>query len=132
MAGSLNDYAEKACLDWLLNAATVTRPSALYLGLFTTAEGETGAGATEVASFGYARQAITFGAAALGTGVSLNSNTPSFTAAGGNWGTVTNFCVFDAATGGNPIFYGTLTTSRTVNDGDTLTFGVGNLSLTLD
>jgi hypothetical protein len=39
--------------------------------------------------------------------------------------------LIDASTGGNMLWHGALTTSRTVNDGDTLTFSTGNIDLTL-
>jgi len=47
------------------------------------------------------------------------------------WGTVTHFGVFDAATAGNALYYGDLTTARTINSGDSApTFAIGALTTT--
>ena len=39
--------------------------------------------------------------------------------------------IFDAASSGNLLWHGALTASKTVADGDTLTFAVGNIDLTM-
>ena len=48
------------------------------------------------------------------------------------WGTVTSFGVYDAATGGNLLFFGTLSISKTINQGDTVTFPAASLSVQID
>ena len=55
-----------------------------------------------------------------------------FTAATGDWGTLTHFALFDAGTGGNLLAYGTLTNAKTVSSGDTVRFAAGELNVTLD
>lgn len=127
---AISDYAEKAMLDWVLLGATPTRPSAIYLALFTAAPSDSGGG-TEVTGFGYARQAVTFNAASSPGGTADNSTAPSFTASGGNFGTVTHLGLFDAVSGGNLLWHGALTSSRIINDGDTLTFPASSISCTL-
>ena len=42
-----------------------------------------------------------------------------------------NLGIFDNSTGGNLLWHGSLTTSKTVNDGDTLEFSIGNIDLTI-
>jgi hypothetical protein len=127
---ALSDYAEKLALDFLMNTQTATRPTAWYIALFTAAPSDSGGG-TEVSGNGYSRQAVTFGAAHATAGTTDNTNAQSFTASGGNWGTITHLGIFSASSSGNLIFHGALTTSRVVNDGDTLTFSIGNIDLTL-
>jgi hypothetical protein len=38
--------------------------------------------------------------------------------------------VFDAASAGNMLFWGSLTVSKTINSGDTVTFPAGSLTFT--
>lgn len=131
MAGNLSDYAEKAALDWLLLGATPTRPSAIYLGLFNVTPSDTGGG-TEVVGGGYTRQAATFAATTSGTGQTSNTNTVTFTANGANWGAVVGLGLYDAASGGNLLFYGPLLVSKTISDTDSFTVPPGNLTISLD
>jgi hypothetical protein len=127
---SLSDYAEKAALDHIFGPTPMTAPSARYVSLHSADPGETGTSELPVAN-GYARQAATFGAATLGTGVSLNSSAPVFTNTGSAWSAATHFAVWDAASGGNCLGIGPLTASKTVGAGDTATFAIGTLSATL-
>jgi hypothetical protein len=53
------------------------------------------------------------------------------TASGGNWGTITHMGIFDASTVGNLLFHGALTTTRIVNDTDTIEFAATALGVTL-
>jgi hypothetical protein len=122
-----SNWAESAVLDWLLGGASPTRPTARYLALHTADPGETGA-TGEVSGNGYARQAVTFGAAS--SGAVSNTSAHNFTAAGGSWGTVTHFSIWDASTSGNCIYYGTLAASRTIGDGETGTVAAGDIDIT--
>lgn len=126
---SKSNYAEIAVLDWLLGGATPTRPSARYLALHTDDPGEDGA-TGELSGGGYARQAVTFDAAA--SGATSNTSTHTFTASGGDWGTVTHFSIRDAETGGNCLYVGALSTSRTIGDGESGTVAAGDIDITED
>lgn len=127
---ALSDYAEALVLDWLMTAGAATRPTSWYVALFTAAPSDSGGG-TEVSGFGYARQAVSFNAASSPGGTTDNSGALNFTASGGSWGTITHVGIFDALTVGNLLWWGAITTSKTVDDGDTLTFSAGNITLTL-
>ena len=127
---ALSDYAEKLVLDWLMTTGAATRPSAWYVALYTAAPDDTGGG-TEVSGAGYSRKSVSFNAASTPGGTTSNSGIVSWTAAGGNYGTVTHVGIFDASTAGNLLWQGGLSTSKTVNDGDTIQFSAGNLTLTL-
>jgi hypothetical protein len=131
---ALSDSAEKLVLDYLMTAGSVTRPTAWYVALYTSApnDASTGSsGGTEVSGNGYSRQSVTFAAASSPGGTTTSTNAQSFTASGGDFGTVTHMAIIDASSGGNMIWHGALTTSRVVSDGDTLTFSAGNIDLTL-
>lgn len=119
---SKSDMAENAHLDWELGGSTPTRPSQRYLALGTAA-GESSF--TELSQSGYARQAVTFAAAAAGQ--AANSNQLSFGPAGEDWPQATHCAVFDAASGGNMWRSNTLDAPRTVANGGTLTFEAGSI-----
>lgn len=127
---ALSDYAEKLLLDWLMTNGSATRPTAWYVALYTAAPSDAGGG-TEVSGNGYSRQAVTFDAATSGAGTTSNTGAVTFTAAGGDWGTITHIGIHDASSGGNLLWHGTLTVSKTVADGDTLQFATGNIDLTM-
>lgn len=127
---ALSDYSEKLLLDWMMTTGSATRPTAWYVGLFTAAPSDSGGG-TEVSGNGYSRQSATFAAATSPGGTTDNTGSVSFTASGGNWGSITHIGIFDASTSGNLLWHGSLSSSKTVNDGDTLQFAAGAIDLTL-
>lgn len=124
---SFSDYLEDAVLDHVFRNTALTSPTTVYLALYTVAPTDAGGG-TEVTGAGYARQAITFGAAS--GGAMSNTAAVSFTASGGNYGDVLAVGIFDASTVGNLLAWDGITTA-TVNDTDTLTFAIGDIDLTL-
>lgn len=127
---ALSDHAEALLLDWLMTSGTATRPTAWYVALYTAAPSDSGGG-TELSGNGYAREAVTFDAASSPGGTTSNTGAVSFTASGGSWGTITHLGIFDASSGGNLLWHGALTASKTIADGDTLEFSIGNIDLTI-
>lgn len=127
---ALSDYAEKLLLDWAMTTGSATRPTSWFVALYTAAPSDSGGG-TEVSTGGYSRQSVTFGAASSPGGTTSNTNTVSFTASGAGYGTVTHIGIFDNVSGGNLLWHGSMTASKTVADGDTLEFSIGNIDLTL-
>lgn len=131
---ALSDSAEKLALDFLMTTGTATRPTAWYVALYTSApnDASTGSsGGTEVSGNGYSRQSVSFASASTPGGTTTSTNAQSFTASGGDFGTVTHMAIATASSGGSLLWHGGLTTSRVVSDGDTLTFSAGNIDLTL-
>lgn len=124
------DYAEKAVLDWVLLGATPTRPSGVWLALHTADPGETGATAEHGAGIGYSRQSVTFAAATSGAGTAASSNSQTFTASGAGFSTVTHGSLWDASSGGNCLYKGALTASKTVAAGDSIVFATGAIVVT--
>lgn len=125
----LSDYAETNLVDHLLGTNPMTSPSTVYVGLFTAAPSDAGGG-TEVAGNGYAREAVTFGAATSPGGVASNTGTITFTANGGNWGTITHAGVFDQLTTGELLMW-TAVTNVTINDQDSLQYDAADITVTL-
>lgn len=124
----LSDYLEAALLDHAFRNTPYSAPATVYLALYTTDPADDNSG-TEVAGAGYARQAVTFDRT-LNT--ITNNIAVSYTATGGDYGTVTHIGVLDALAAGNLMFRAALTTPKTIEDGDTLTFAIGDIDFTLD
>lgn len=135
MAGSFSDYLELALLDHLTGVATFTTPNTMWVELYTGWGGLTDAGGgTPVSGGAYARKAVAKGAtnwATAAAGATSNKTAITFTTATANWGTVGAFGLFDAAAAGNLLGWSDLTTARKILSGDTATFAVGDLDLTL-
>ena len=130
--GAATDYLELKLLDHSLGTASYTKPTTVYLGLHTTNPGETGSTTGEVSTSGtaYARQVVTFAAAASGSAAS--NATVTFSAATASWGTIGYISINDASTGGNMLYYGAVTTSKAIDTGDTFQVTSGNLTISLD
>lgn len=133
-----SDYLEDALLDHVLRNTAFTSPTAVYVGLFTIGDSagdntdllEEGTLTNEISGNGYARKAATFSAASGGS-ITTSGNITFDPASGGDWGTITHIAILDAASAGNVLFYGALTTSKTIEDGDTFQITAGNLTVTL-
>lgn len=125
-----SDYLENKLLDHVLGQTGYTQPANIYVGLWTADNGlESGTITGEVSGGSYARQSVTFASAVSGT--SATSATVTFPAATANWGTITHVAIMDASTAGNVLFHGAVTTSKTIETGDTFQITAGNLTISL-
>ena len=136
MAGG--DYLKNAVLNWFKGTAMPSAPATSYVSLHTATPGRTGA--SEVSGGSYARVAVTnssgWSAISDGTGTQrkiTNAGTITYPAPTANWGTVTHFGVWDAASAGNFLDGGALTASATINNGDGApSFAAGAMTRTVD
>ena len=124
---SFTNFLETEILDHVFGGNAYTAPSNLYLGLYTATPSDTGGG-TELSGSGYARLAM---AMSVSGNLATNSAAEEFATATGRWGTVTHVGVFDAATSGNLMAYGTLSASKAVATGDVFRIPAGDLDITL-
>jgi hypothetical protein len=131
MAGSLTNYAEAKILDHVVGKTSFTMPS-VWVALFTAAPSDAGGG-TECTGGSYARKS-TAGAdwAAASSGATSTAAAITFVTPTGSWGTVTHFALMDAATAGNMLAWADLTTPQAVGTGNTVSFAIGELDITLD
>lgn len=139
-----SDYLENKLVDHLFRTTAFVKPTALYVALFTAAPSDLGGG-TEVAGGSYARanlapldtnwkatQGGTSGASSGTGGQTSNAVAITFPVPTGNWGTVTHFGIFDAASAGNLLIWDALTASRTILSGDPApSFAVDALAITI-
>ena len=136
MSNAASNYLEDKLLDHTLGNTAFTQPSTLYVALFYgTAAGvltnlEAGTLTDEITQGNYSRQTVAFSASS--SGATSNSGTVTFPVATANYdGAVTCVAVMDASSSGNVLFYGELTTSKTVTTGDTFQIATGNLQISL-
>lgn len=142
---ALTDYAENKVIDGLLRGQAYT-PANTYVGMLTAAPSDSAAG-TEVTGGSYARVQVASSlanwagtqsagsttASSGASGTTSNNNAVTFPAPTANWGLITHFAVYDAASGGNMLFYAALTTPKTVNNGDAApSFAAGALTFQID
>lgn len=119
----------------------------VYIGLHTGDPGDTGASEVSASGTAYARVACTCGTSGTGAGAVFggapvvangtnstnkatlsNGSAITFPVATASWGTVGYFSVWDAATAGNLLYSGALTSSILVGSGGQPNFAVGALS----
>ena len=127
MAGNLTNYLESKLIDHFLGTTSYTMPADVYVALFTVAPSDAGGG-TEVTGGSYARKIATFSAAS--SGATSNDSNIDFT--GMPAATTVAIGIFDALTTGNMLLYGTLTTNKTTDAGDTLRIATGDLDISID
>jgi len=132
---AMSDYLEVELRKHIFRTGSFTKPTVLAVALYTAAPSDAGGG-TEVAGGSYARVSAnpadaTWSAPDSTGGVTANVAAITFPAPTANWGTVTHFGIFDAASAGNLLFHGTLSASRIINNGDAApVFAAGALSIT--
>jgi hypothetical protein len=141
MAG-MSDYLEGEILNHIFRTSSFVKPSTIAIALVTSpiVDSDTGSTIAEVAnSNGYARVVLNpsdsnWAAPVAGDGVTSNSIAITFPQATGSWGTVSGVAILDSSTygSGNVLLFGTLAVSKTINNGDTFTFAISGLSITLD
>lgn len=142
-AQSLSDYFENNVIDYAFRAQTWTIAANFHVGLSTAACSDSSVG-TEVSGGSYARvsyarslanwagtQSAGSTTASTGTGgVTSNNAAINFATPSAGWGTVTHFFIADASSGGNIILCQALTTSKTINSGDTVSFPIAAITVT--
>ena len=124
-------WANKA-LDEVLGGVDFTPPATVYAALYTAAP-SAGGGGTEVTGGSYTRVAITNDLThwpSASGGSKSNALTITFPTASADWGTIVAVALFDASSGGNELYFGTLTLSKVVSNGDTAQFAAGALAVT--
>ncbi len=135
---SASDYLEVQIGTHLLRTSSWTKPSAIYVALFTTVPDDDGTNGAEVGeSRGYVR--IQHGpsdatwTAPTTSGVFANIGAVQFDSPiTTNWGTIKGFGLYDAETEGHLLAKGNLSSEVIVNIGDPApAFADGDLTVTI-
>ena len=137
---AMSDYLEGQIRAHIFRTATFTKPTVLAIALCTaaTTDAQDGSTITEVANTGsYARQTLNpadanWTAASATDGLTDNASAITFPTATADWGVITHFAICNSATwgAGNVLIHGALTSSKTVTNGDTISFPIGDLNVT--
>lgn len=129
---AFSNYTEAAIVNHFLRATSQASPSAVYVALYTSDPAEDASG-TEASYTNYARQTSTWTALSA-AGETKNSGAIVFPANGNASAsvTVTHAAVFDAASGGNMLIKGALTTSKTIEVSDVFAVADAQLVLTVN
>jgi hypothetical protein len=143
-AQAFSDYVENKIVDLLVRGQTFTPPATIYVGLSTTACSDNSFG-TEVSGNNYSRASVTASlanfagtqssgstTASSGTGGQTSNNgAVNFATPSGTWGNVTHWFLADAVSAGNLLICDDLTVPKTINSGDTVSFAIGALTVTV-
>lgn len=124
-----SNYLRGKVIDVSLRNTAYTAPAAVYVSLHTADPTAGALAGTEVSGGWYARKAATFAAQST-AGQTSNSNTITYDPVSGGPVTVTHFAIWDAATLGNMLYYGTLAASKTFSDTDVPSWLPGQVAIT--
>lgn len=132
---NMSDYLEVELRKHIFRTGSFTKPSALHVSLHTASPADDASG-TEVSGGSYARVQrdpldANWTAASATNGLTDNAAAITFPAPTANWGVVTHFGIWDAATTGNLLVHGALGTPKTINNNDAApSFAIGDLDVT--
>ena len=132
---AFSDYFEQKIVQWISGTQLPTPGSATFLQLYSQDPTEAGSATGAL----YSRYSVASGAtswttatggAGSASGATL-SNASAFTITSSATATAsaTHFALFTSATGGDLLFYGALTTPKTIASGDEVKFNIGALTL---
>lgn len=130
-----SDYLEQKVIEAVLKNTTFAGGANVYLALLTAAATPESGTVTEVSGGSYARQAIAAASGwSAGGQVSAayevsNAALITFPVATADWGSITNFALYDALTSGNELYYGAWDVAKSILTGDTYTVPIGNLKV---
>ncbi len=131
MAGSKSDYYEAKVIQHLFES-DFAAPDPMYVGLYTVAPTDSTAG-TECTGSNYARVSVARSTGWTSSGnATENAADITFTEATASWGTVVAFALLDASSAGNILYWGDLTASKVIDNGDTAKIPAGDLDITED
>jgi len=116
------DYTENKVLEGLINGTQIELSSGKpYIGLLTSAPTDN-TGGVECSGQGYARVRVgdpSQGSFVIGTaGSATNDDEFRWSDAENAWGSITHIALYDAASGGNMLIYGQLTSPVEIGTGD--------------
>jgi hypothetical protein len=136
--GAMSDDLENKIINGTLRNSAYTPIATLYVALFDASSSlallEAGTLTGEIHLGGYARQTVTF--IAPTDGATSNTAEVSWGPVSADWddgnGDVTYVAIMSALTAGLVLYYGALTTAKTVTNGDTFKFNIGDLAISID
>jgi len=129
---SVTYFSSNKVLDYNFGITSYTPPSTLYFALSTTSPDISGSSFTEPSSGAYARIGLVNNKTNWSTassGTLTNSTAVTFAESTASWGTIVAVGMFDALTGGNLLWYDSLSPSRVVASATTVLFAIGSITV---
>lgn len=128
---AFSNYLEDQITGWIAGTS-MTAPTATFVQLYS--QDPTDAGSATGAL--YSRVTVASGAGSWtrgtgGAGTITNASAITITSSASATASATHFAVFTSATGGDMLFYGALTTAKTIASGDEVKFNASALTLTV-
>lgn len=123
----MSNYLEHELIEGTLRGNTFSAPANVYLALATSGDDSFFA---EVSAGEYGRRAVTF-FPQQASGLTYNNAQVTFPEASGSWGTISRVGIYDAASAGNQLYWGPLTSNKVVASGNTFVVNVSGLSVQL-
>jgi len=127
---AFSNYLEDQITGWINGTTFATAPTSTFVQLYS--QDPTDAGSATGAL--YTRIAVAAGGWTRGTGGAgtlTNTAAITITSSAASGATATHVAVFDTITGGNMLFAGALTASKTIATGDEVKFNASALALTV-
>jgi hypothetical protein len=140
-AGEISDALTVKLLDLMFrNQAYAAPDTYVAFVLEAVADADTGSTISEPTGGSYAREQVEPNGGSSPTWNTATGTTPTlvdnlhaitFTQATGDWGTCTGVAICSAVSGGDLLFYDNTMSDQAVNNGDTASFPIGDLDITM-
>ena len=125
---AFSNYLEDEITGWINGTTFDAAPTSTFIQLYSQDPTESGSATgalytrVSVAAGGWTRETN-------GGGTLTNTNVITITSSAPSGATATHFAVFDSSTGGNMLFYGSLTAPQVIGAGDEVKFNASTLVL---
>lgn len=139
--GALTDYLESALLNHIFRGSAYSAPATLYIGLvqgFSSGNLESGI-LDEPSVGGYQRQSYSASSSSWiapydsgSAKFTYNTSAIEFPVATADIGNISGVFISDDSTSGNILFYGQLSSSRNIREGDQFIFSSGSLKVSFN
>ncbi len=132
---AFSNYLEDQITNWIAGTS-MTAPTATFVQLYNGDPTDTGLGGTPIVIATAARTSIASGTGSwtrgtLGNGTITNASAFTITSSATATASATHVTVWDASASGNLLFFGALTTAKTIASGDEVKFNASALTLTV-
>lgn len=129
---AFSNYLEDQITGWIAGTTFAAAPTATFVQLYSQDPGEGGSATGAL----YSRVSVASGAGSWtrgtgGNGTITNASAVTITSSATATASATHVAVFTSATGGDLLFYGALTTAKTIASGDEVKFNASALTLTV-
>ena len=129
---AFSNYLEDQITGWIAGTAFATAPTATFVQLYNGDPTDAGSGGIAL----YSRVSVASGTGSWtrgtgGNGTITNASAVTITSSATATASATHVAVWDASASGNLLFYGALTTAKTVASGDEVKFNASALTLTV-